>query len=89
MTQYEKFLQDSNISVMEWPAKSPDLNLIEIVWGVLARRVYKNCRQFNDVEELESSVVQEWNNLLAEYLQKLLKSMPKRCVEVLNNQGKT
>ena len=32
------FLQDRNVSVLPWPAKSPDFNPIEHVWDLLDRR---------------------------------------------------
>jgi transposase len=33
------FLQDRNVSVLPWPAKSSDLNPIEDIWDLLDRRV--------------------------------------------------
>ena len=33
------FLQVRNVSVLPWPAKSPDLNPIKHVWDLLDRRV--------------------------------------------------
>jgi transposase len=47
-----QYLRDENITVMEWPSLSPDLNPIENIWGVLARAVYAHGRQFTTVEDL-------------------------------------
>ena len=40
---------ENNVEVLEWPARSPNLNIIENVWGLLARDVYANARQFDSV----------------------------------------
>jgi len=72
---------------MEWPAKSPDLNPIENLWGVLARVVYANAIQFNNTDELKACVLDAWADISTAYLRKLVESMPKRCVDVLQRRG--
>ncbi|KAG3113484.1 hypothetical protein PI125_g7294 [Phytophthora idaei] len=72
---------------MEWPAKSPDLNPIENMWGVLARAVYANGRQFETRRSFISTIKRCWAEITTAYMQNLLNSMPKRCVAVLELQG--
>nr|CCA27188.1 hypothetical protein K07C6.14 Caenorhabditis elegans [Albugo laibachii Nc14] len=36
----QAFLSLLNVMILEWPAKIPDLNIMEKVWGALARSVY-------------------------------------------------
>ena len=46
------FLQDRNVSVLPWPAKSPDLIPIEHAWDLLDRRVKARailCRNFREL----------------------------------------
>ena len=76
-----------NIKTIDWPAHSPDLNPIENVWGLLARRVYANGRVFSTIDELRSCILTEWQNLETETIQNLITSMPQRCFSVLNNKG--
>ena len=77
-----------DIDVMIWPARSPDLNPIENVWGLLARAVYGGCRQFRTVDELRAAVLEEWAKLDRRYLYALVKSMHKRCLDVIEASGR-
>ncbi|POM69978.1 Transposase, partial [Phytophthora palmivora] len=39
-----EFFKEQEVSVLEWTAHSPDLNPIENLWALLARKVYPNGR---------------------------------------------
>ena len=57
------WLNLNNIDTLTWPAKSPDLNIIENVWGYLSRRVYANRRQFSHKNDLIAAIEREWYNI--------------------------
>ena len=67
--------------------KSPDLNPIENLWGVLTQRVYKNNRQFDNVTQLVSAIKEEWSNIEPGLLTNLVCSMNRRINEMLEKQG--
>ena len=72
---------------MEWPACSPDLNVIENVWGILARRVYANNRQFQSIRELRNAITTFWGEIDMNLLKKLVDSVPNRLCQVINRNG--
>ena len=77
------WFQANNIPVMEWPPYFPDLNPIENVWGLLARKVYANGRQFYNVNDLKKQIQELWDEIDQGYLDKLLESMPNRILETI------
>lgn len=81
------FLDTYDIDTLTWPAKSPDLNIIENLWGVLARGVYRNGRQFDNVPDLQDAIMDEWNKIKRDYIRKLYKSIQSRLVAVIQNKG--
>lgn len=62
------FLEANDVYVLDWPAKSPDLNIIENVWELLARKVYAEVRQFDSVCDLQDTLVEVWNGMDLVYL---------------------
>lgn len=88
-SQYTKtWCSDNYVDVLPWPAKSPDLNIIENLWGILVRMVYKNFKQFSNVEELKEEIIRCWSNIPNETIKRLYKAMLKRCVAVIEQHGK-
>lgn len=83
----QSYFNENNISVLPWPARSPDLNIIENCWAQLVRGVYENGKQYQHVQELKSAIVREWDVLSQNYIQKLYKSIPNRMLEIIENKG--
>lgn len=85
--QSKAWFEAKEITVLEWPACSPDLNPIENLWGILASKVYANGRQFNNVKDLKACIRECWEQIDAQTIQNLVTSMPKRIFEVIKNKG--
>ena len=82
----KRFLEEKRIRILEnWPAQSPDLNLIEIVWSILKKDI--NKKTYNDLGHLEESVMEAWQNILSTIVTKLYESMPKRIRAVVRARG--
>jgi transposase len=82
-----EFLQDRNVSVLPWPAKSLDLNPIENVWDLLDRRVRAKAIHPRTVWEFTGALVEEWGNISQQELANLVQSMRRRCTAVPNTAG--
>lgn len=85
----EKWFEAKNIAVLDWPAKSPDLNIIENLWGILVRRVYASGRQFNSKPELQNAILTEWASITVQDIRPLYDSLPDRIFQVIRSQGRS
>ena len=81
------FLQDKNVSVLPWSAKSLDLNPIEHVWDLLDRRLRARAIPPRNVRELAGALLEELGNISQQELANLVQSMRRRCTAVLNAAG--
>ena len=72
---------------MDWPARSPDLNPIESLWVYIVTNLYKDFRQFDNLESLSEAIALSWDSIRIELLKKLVRSKSKRCKEVIEDQG--
>uniref|UniRef100_A0A8C7GVU7 Tc1-like transposase DDE domain-containing protein n=1 Tax=Oncorhynchus kisutch TaxID=8019 RepID=A0A8C7GVU7_ONCKI len=63
------FLQDINVSVLPWSAKSPELYPIEHVWDLLDQRVRARAIPSRNVRELAGALVEKCGNISQQELQ--------------------
>jgi len=54
-TKTQQFLESRGIHVLGWPSKSPDLNVIENCWHVLAQNIYMNGAA-NNLDDLRAKI---------------------------------
>lgn len=81
-------LQSEDITRMEWPACSPDLNPIEHVWDMLGRRVAARQPPPTCLPELWTALLAEWSNLPQDQIDNLILSMPRRCTNCISSSGR-
>lgn len=79
------WFEEQEITCLQWPALSPDINIIENVWAYLSRKVYMNNRQFSSEEELINTIQKEWNGISLDYIKILYKSSPNHISRIINN----
>jgi transposase len=85
----QRFLKESNISVLDWPAKSPDLNIVEDCWKTISDLVYDG-KQFNKKDELIKKikeVIDDLNTKSRDKVKNLYQSIKPRLCKVLKVRG--
>ena len=73
------------ITVLDWPANSPDLNPIENLWGI-AKRTKRDMRPTN-AKELKAAIEASWSSITPQQCHRLIASMPRRIKAVIHAKG--
>ena len=81
------WFRNENITLLPWPAQSPDLNPIEHVWDVLQRRITPHLHNVHTNQGLQDILTREWNLLPQNEIDNLILSIPRRCRAVVNAAG--
>jgi len=81
----KKVIHEASCITLDFPPYSPDLNPIENLWAILARRVERHTCE--TVEELQDVIADEWGKIEPKVLRKLARSMPTRCQRVIEAKG--
>jgi hypothetical protein len=84
----KQWIDNHKIRTLDWPSRSPDLNPMENLWGIVSRDVYKNGKQYNNVSQLKNEIQVAWSGISIDTLQNLNHSMKNRVCEVLMNHGR-
>lgn len=81
------WFSENNVTVLDWPACSPDLNPMENLWSILVREVYKENKQYDSIKELRVAIQTSWSLIKSETLRNLVSSMPNRIFQCINKNG--
>ena len=72
-----------------WPAKSPDMNIIKNVWSILSWKVYNGCRQYDNVEDLVAAIETGWKSIDQSTIQGLYIWLQRRLLALYDARGKS
>ena len=78
------FLQQETVQTIIWPSMSPDMNPIEHVWDFIGQKINQHNPKYQNIDELRTAILQEWQQFPQERLRRLVRSMT-RCVTELHN----
>ncbi len=79
------WLRSRRVQVLNWPACSPDLSPIDNIWCIIKRKIRQSRPQ--TLQQLETCIRQEWDQIPKPKLQKLITSMPRCLQTVLKRRG--
>ena len=83
----QRWFEEQDIKLLDWPAQSPNLNPIEHTWNHLKRCLsgYENAS--TGVYQLWERMVVEWEKISVKQCQKWIESIPRRIKTVIKAKG--
>lgn len=81
-----ELLEAYDTHVLDWPACSPDLNIIENVLGKVFRDFYKDGKRYEN-KDWADAMFDFFMHLDADYFRNLYHLTPRRCLNVLQKYG--
>lgn len=83
-----EYLDQEDVTVLPWPACSPDCNPIENCWDRLKRDVHAMQPHPQNLRELGVALRTTWDNIDVEYINTLVDSMERRVASVVQCNGR-
>ena len=81
----QRWLKEEKISVLSWPSNSPDLNIIETVWGMMKEEIQRlEPRSTDELWQITDSV---WNGISLDWIREQIHGWRRRLSAVIKNSG--
>ncbi|GFU85009.1 transposable element Tcb2 transposase [Trichonephila clavipes] len=84
---FQDCLDSEGIQRLVWPARSPDLNPIENVWGALGRQVAGPNYPPTNKNTLIRALTEEWDKLPQQLLDNVVQSMGRRAPQTIRTKS--
>ncbi len=81
----KSWFNDHGVTVLDWPANSPDLNPIENLWGIVKRKIWDT--RPNNADDLKAAIKATWASITPEQGDRLIAFMPRRIDAVIRAKG--
>ncbi len=81
----KNWFNNHDVTVLDWPANSPDLNSTDNLWGIVKRKM-RDTRP-NNADDLKAAIKATWASITPEQCHKLITSMPRHIDAVIHIKG--
>ncbi|GFX21269.1 transposable element Tcb2 transposase [Trichonephila clavipes] len=78
---------EGEVGHLDWPPQSPDLNIIEHLWGYLESKLRARFPPPSTISALEVALHEEWLHIPLQVVHDLYASIPRRIQSVIQSKG--
>jgi hypothetical protein len=83
-----EYLSQQSVPLLPWPARSPDLSLIEHIWDFIGRKLQTDYLQPpSSLPQLACRVQEQWNSIPLQFIHDLYASMTRRVEQCIVVHG--
>lgn len=79
-------LEECGIETVKWPAESPDLNPIELVWGNMKKHI--SSLGIRTLDDLKVAILEYWNSITPQMCVKYIDGVRRKMLRVVEQKGK-